>query len=162
MHVLTETVGNRAEAIDPKDVPRELLNLRNVRTLPFALAVFLAVLGMSAIGHSLFTSVRHRRRDFAVYQAMGITRLGTTATVLSQATTIAAVGLAVGVPVGIVAGRFGWQQITDRVPLRFVTPVALVAFGLVVPLAILITNALAVIPSRRASRLKPAMILRSE
>ncbi len=162
MQVLTEAVGNRAEAIDVKDIPRELLNLRNVRMLPFVLAVFLAVLGMSAIGHSLFTSVRHRRRDFAVYRAMGITRRGATAIVLSQATTVAATGLAIGIPLGIIAGRFGWQQITDRVPLRFVAPVAFVAFAVVVPLALLIANALAVIPSRRASRLRPAVVLRSE
>ena len=52
--------------------PQDVLNLRNVRPLPRALAAFLVLLGVAALGHALVTSVRRRRHELAVLRADGL------------------------------------------------------------------------------------------
>ncbi len=146
----------------PVDQPVELSNLHNVRTLPTVLAIFLAVLGAVAVGHALLSSVVRRRRDFAVLQSLGVTRGGVRAMIAAQATVVGVAGLVLGVPVGLIAGRAGWQAITDRVPLTFRSPLTVVAVVIIVPAALLAANVLAVIPGRRAAKVKPALVLRSE
>ncbi len=159
---LATAFGSTVSAVMPVDQPLELANLHNVRTLPTVLAIFLAVLGAVAVGHALFSSVYRRRRDFAIMQSLGITRSGVRAMIASQATVVGVAGLAVGVPIGLIAGRAGWQSIAERVPLTFRSPLTAIAIVLVVPVALIAANLLAIIPGRRASRTKPAMVLRSE
>jgi hypothetical protein len=159
---LDQAFAGRTQGVEPAPIPLELTNLRNVRRLPLLLAGFLLALGLSAIGHGLFTSVRRRARELAITRALGMTRRNTWAMIAAQATAIAVFGLVAGVPIGIASGRSGWREITRRVPLAFVAPLALVAIVLIAPAAVALANALAVIPSRRAGRLEPARILRSE
>ena len=101
----------------PAEVPVELANLRNVRTLPVLLAGFLALLAVGALSHVLLTSARRRGHDFAVLRALGLDRWRTRLILNSQATAISVVGLVIGVPLGIVLGRTLWRLVTDRVPL---------------------------------------------
>jgi ABC-type lipoprotein release transport system permease subunit len=159
---LATTFGSTVDFVEPAEQPLELANLHNVRTLPTVLAIFLAVLGAVAVGHALFSSVYRRRRDFAVLQSLGVTRSGFRAMIAAQATVVGAAGLLLGVPIGLIAGRAGWQAITDRVPLTFRSPLTAIAVIIVVPVALIAANVLAIIPARRASKAKPALVLRSE
>jgi ABC-type lipoprotein release transport system permease subunit len=159
---LATTFGSTVEFVAPVEEPLELTNLHNVRRLPTVLAIFLAVLGAVAVGHALFSSVYRRRRDFAVLQSLGVTRGGVRGMITAQATVVGLAGLLIGVPVGLVAGREGWRAITDRVPLTFRSPLTVLAVIVVVPVALIAANLLAVIPARRASKAKPALVLRSE
>ena len=159
---LATEFGPTVQAVMPVDQPFELTNLHNVRTLPTVLAIFLAVLGAVAVGHALFSSVYRRRRDFAVMQSLGVTRGGVRAMITAHATVVGVAGLVVGVPIGLIAGRAGWQSITERVPLTFRSPMTAIAIVIVVPIALIAANLLAIIPGRRASKTKPAMVLRSE
>ena len=159
---LATAFGPTVEFVEPVEQPLELANLHNVRTLPTVLAIFLAVLGAVAVGHALFSSVYRRRRDFAVLQSLGVTRGGVRAMIAAQATVVGAAGLLIGVPIGLIAGRAGWQAITDRVPLTFRSPLTAIAVIVVVPVALIAANVLAIIPARRASKAKPALVLRSE
>jgi ABC-type antimicrobial peptide transport system permease subunit len=103
-----------------------------------------------------------RKRELAVLRAIGLTRRGTRAVLSAQATAIATAGLIVGIPVGIVVGRLAWTVVTGRVPLENVPPWPVIGIVLLVPAAIVIANVVAVLPSRRAVRLRPAQILRAE
>jgi hypothetical protein len=144
------------------EVPPELTNLEHVRTLPIVLAVFLVLLGVSALGHVLATSARRRRQEFAVLRSLGLSR-GSTRVVLNvQGTVIGLIGLAVGVPAGIVLGRIGWGLVAESVPIDVVRPVAAVAVLVSIPAALLLANALALWPGHRVARLRPAEVLRSE
>jgi ABC-type lipoprotein release transport system permease subunit len=140
----------------------EVANLRNVRTLPLLLAGFLALLAVGALSHVLLTSARRRRRDFAILRALGLDRRRTRLILNSQATVIGLVGLVVGVPVGVVLGRVLWRLVTDRVPLANVAPFAVIGVVLIVPITVLVANALALWPGQRVARLHPAEILRDE
>jgi predicted lysophospholipase L1 biosynthesis ABC-type transport system permease subunit len=159
---LAEQVGDRAVEVLPADVPPELANLRNVRTLPVVLSVVLAVLAVAALGHVLLTSARRRRRDFAVLRALGLTRRGGRVVLNAQGTAVGLVGLVLGVPLGIAAGRRGWDWVASSVPLRAVPPFAAVAVLLLVPIALVVANVVAVWPGRRVARLRPAQVLRTE
>jgi hypothetical protein len=159
---LGELVGDRAADVSTAEVPPELTNLRNVRTLPVVLAAFLAFLAVAALSHVLLTSARRRRRDFAVLRAVGLTRRGGRVVLNSQGTAIGFVGLLIGIPLGIAAGRTGWDWVAGSVPLQVVPPFAVVALVLLVHVALLIANAVAVWPGRRVARLRPSQVLRSE
>lgn len=159
---LATTFGSTVQYVVPVDQPLELANLHNVRTLPTVLAIFLAVLGAVAVGHALFSSVYRRRRDFAVLQSLGVTRGGVRGMITAHATVVGLAGLLIGVPSGLIAGRAGWQAITDRVPLTFRSPLTMIPVIVVVPVALIAANLLAIIPARRASKAKPALVLRSE
>ena len=75
---------------------------------------------------------------------------------------LAVVGLALGVPLGVLVGRNGWRWVADTVPFIYVGPWAGLALVLVAPLAVVVANLVAAWPARRASTLHPAEILRAE
>jgi ABC-type lipoprotein release transport system permease subunit len=83
-------------------------------------------------------------------------------TVVSQATTLAIVGLAFGLPTGLLLGRAIWHNVATSTPVEYVPPFAVMVLVIVVPAALLIANALAAWPARRAARLRAAEVLRAE
>jgi hypothetical protein len=151
-----------SQAVGPVSIPQELTNLDNVSRLPTVLSIFLALLAVAALSFVLVTSSRSRRRELAVLRAMGLGVRASSLMVYWQATAIAVVGLVVGVPLGIVVGRWGWSQVAARVPLVDVAPLALVVVGLSVPVALALANAVATVPARALSSMRPAEALRAE
>jgi ABC-type antimicrobial peptide transport system permease subunit len=121
----------------------------------------LSLLALVTIVHLLLTSVRRRRRDFAVLRSIGFTRRQVRAAISWQAGTLTAVALSLGIPLGIVCGRVAWRLFAGQlgiVPV-VVLPVILV---LVVPAALALAVAVAAVPGESAARSRPAEILRSE
>ena len=142
--------------------PQDVLLLQNVRTLPQALAVFLALLGVAALGHALVTTVRRRRHDLAVLGAIGLRPRQSAACIFWQAMTVALVALVLGIPLGVAAGRLSWQWVANSTPLLYVAPVAALGIVVAIPTAIILANALAAYPARRAAGVRPAEVLRTE
>jgi ABC-type antimicrobial peptide transport system permease subunit len=68
----------------------------------------------------------------------------------------------IGVPAGIVVGRLLWKQFADSYPVFYVPPLALVAVVLAAPVAVAVSNLLALGPARNATKVRPAEVLRSE
>jgi hypothetical protein len=142
--------------------PGEVANLSGVRALPGWLAAFVAFLGVASLGHVLLTTVWRRRGELATLRSLGFTGLQTFRCLVWQAMTIALVGVVIGVPLGLVAGRAAWFAVTDPIgvatdpsrPLLFILAVGL---GAVVVAALV-----ALVPGWRAARLRPAEALRSE
>jgi hypothetical protein len=148
--------------VQSNEIPSELTNLKYVRTLPLVLAVFLALLALAALLHVLTTVARTRKSVFAVLRALGMTRRSTRAVINVQGTTIAVVGLVVGIPVGVLVGRSAWNLIAESVPIANVSVQQWLALVTVVVVALVAANLLALWPGRRAARLHPAEVLRSE
>jgi hypothetical protein len=159
---LGKALGDGVGVVETVEVPPELTNLRNVRSLPTLLAGFLALLAVAALGHVLATSVRRRRHEFAVLRALGVTRRGVRLILSAQGTAIGLAGILLGIPLGLAVGRMGWQALTDQVPLLYASPFGLLAVVAVVPAVIGVANLLAVWPGHRAAKLRPAEVLRSE
>ncbi|HVU72391.1 MAG TPA: ABC transporter permease [Mycobacteriales bacterium] len=158
---LTNDLGEVDRAADFSPI-EEQQNLKSVRVQPLLLGGFLLLLALGAVGHALAASVRRRRHDVAVLRALGMTRWQSRLTVAVQATVLAAVGLAFGIPLGIAAGRSSWRALADATPIIYVPPLAAVAVLLSVPVAVAVANALAALPARRAARLEVGRILRAE
>lgn len=159
---LASALGDKAQGAMAPDQPDEYRNLRNVRSLPVVLAIFLGLLAVAALTHVLMTIARTRAGDFAVLRTLGMTRRATRSVLHVQGTAIAAVGLVVGLPLGVFLGRVIWRQITERVPLQTVTPYAWLALAALVAGTVVAANTVALWPARRAARLRPAQLLRTE
>jgi hypothetical protein len=158
---LGEEVGDAA-LISTASEPADQQNLRNVRALPQLFAVFSLVLAVGALAHVSSSVLRRRRGELAVLRSLGFTPRQARACLAWQATTLAAVGLVIGVPLGVALGRVTWRLVAEATPMVYVEPLALLALVVVVPAALLIANLLAAVPGHRAARLRPAEVLRTE
>jgi ABC-type lipoprotein release transport system permease subunit len=84
------------------------------------------------------------------------------ATVAWQATALALVAIAVGVPAGVVLGRWTWRLVAENVGSVSPSIVPIGAVLLVVPGTLIVANALAVGPAWTAGRVRPSEALRVE
>ena len=85
------------------------MNFGHVQNLPLILAGLLATLGSATLAHTLVTSVRRRARDLAVLRTLGFLPRQVRRVVAWQSTTFVCVALAIGLPLGIAAGRLVWD-----------------------------------------------------
>jgi FtsX-like permease family len=142
--------------------PAQIVNYRSIGSTPVVLSLGLAIGAIFALGLTLIASVRRRRRDLALLKALGFTQRQLAQSVAWQAATIAAFGVIVGVPLGILSGRELWilfAQSLNAVPYATVpvATVALIGLG-----ALVFAVVLSAIPGRSAARTSSALVLHSE
>ncbi|MGZ6898624.1 MAG: FtsX-like permease family protein [Acidimicrobiia bacterium] len=143
-------------------VPVEIDRLRQIDWLPVGLAALLGVLAIAAVGHALVVGSRRRRHDLALLKVLGFTRRQVRGVVAWQATTIALVGLVVGIPLGLLVGRLVWRRVADGLGVAVDASLPLLALMLVAAVAIALVNLVAVVPAGRAARCRTATVLRTE
>jgi ABC-type lipoprotein release transport system permease subunit len=156
--------GPRGEQVDAAGVerPADLTDYERVRETPIVLAGMLAILGVATVAHALVTTVRRRRRDLAVLKTLGFTRRQVSWAVAWQATVIGLIAVAVGLPIGIAAGRLAWALTAENIGTIAEPVTPLLAVLLAVPAVLLVTNAVAVVPGWLAGRTRAGAALRSE
>jgi len=154
--------GGRAFTFTPPAAVPEVQQIKDLEALPLALSAFLALLAIGAVGHALSTAVHRRRHDLAVMRALGMTRRQTRLVIATQASLLAAIGLVVGVPLGVALGRGIWRVVAGFTPLAYQPPLAVWALLLIGPVALLAANALAAWPGQHAARLRTGQVLRTE
>jgi hypothetical protein len=154
--------GGGAFPFTPPGPAEPLTSLEDLAVLPTALGGFLALLAVGAVGYALSTAVRRRGRELAVLRTLGLTSRQTRLVIVTQATLLAVVGLAAGIPLGLLVGRAIWRLVADLTPLAYQPPFSPWALALIVPAALLSANLLALWPGRRAARLSPGQVLRAE
>jgi len=150
--------GTVLRAVRPADVE----NLRRVDHLPSLLAALFAAVALLTVGHMLMSSVRRRRHDVAILRTMGFVRRQVSAAVAWQATTVALVGLVVGLPLGLAAGRWAWGLVARQLGVLSQPVVPVLLVSVVVAGALVAANILASLPGLVAARTRPAEILRTE
>jgi ABC-type antimicrobial peptide transport system permease subunit len=106
--------------------------------------------------------VIRRRREAGVLKALGFTRRQVASSMLWQTTTVALVGIAIGVPAGVAAGRIIWRALASNLGVLPVPVVNTWAIAAVASGTIVIANVLAIGPAVAASRARPATLLRAE
>jgi putative ABC transport system permease protein len=142
--------------------PTDLGALERVGGLPSVVALVLAVGGLLSLAVVLVSSVRRRRWELATFKAIGFVRRQVAVAITWQATTLVVLGLVVGLPLGIAAGRLLWLFLADRVgaPDVPVVPVGQLAALVVVTLvAGALTGA---VPALLATRTRASTALRAE
>jgi putative ABC transport system permease protein len=142
--------------------PAAIVDYTSVRGTPLVLSALLALLAIGALAHVLLTSVRRRARDLAMLRTLGLVRGQLLRVVFWQAAAMAMAALLVGVPAGLLAGRWAWMLFANSAGVR---PAARIP-GLVVLLVLPATLAVAVIiaarPGVQAARIRPAVTLRRD
>jgi hypothetical protein len=140
--------------------PTSLVNFGEAVNFPLIFGAVLAVFGAATLAHLLVVSVSRRRRDVGLLKVLGFVNRQVVSTVSWQATTLALVGVLVGVPLGLVVGRGVWNTFAFNLGVVPVTvlPILLVA---AITVGVLVgANAIAIAPAWAATRSKAGDLLR--
>ncbi|MGZ4212832.1 MAG: FtsX-like permease family protein, partial [Actinomycetota bacterium] len=97
----------------------------------------------------------------AILKTLGFVRAQVRAAVAWQSSVLVMISVVVGLPLGVIAGRWAWMTYTNHNGLRPVPIVSLLLLVLI-PVALMVANAVAAFPARAAARTEPALILRTE
>ena len=89
--------------------PVELVNFGESVNFPLLFGGLLALFGAATMVHLLLVSVSRRQAEAGLLKVLGFARYQVAAVVSWQATAVALVGIAAGVPLGIAAGRVFWR-----------------------------------------------------
>jgi hypothetical protein len=152
----------RFYSVLPVQRPAEIVNYKTMGAMPAILAGGLAAGAVVGLGLTLIASVRRRRRDFALLKTLGFTRGQLAAAVAWQSSVIAAVGLVIGVPLGIAAGRWLWLAFARELSAVPDPVVPAGSIALAVVTALVLANLVAALPGRAAARTPAALLLRAE
>jgi ABC-type lipoprotein release transport system permease subunit len=115
-----------------------------------------------AFAFTVVATVRRRRRDLALLKTLGFTRRQLSACIAWQSSVSVLTGLIIGIPLGIVFGRWLWLAFARQigtVPFASVSVPSMVVLGVS---AILLANVVAFFPGRAAARTAAAIALRAE
>jgi hypothetical protein len=153
---------NYGVSVVPVQRPAEIVNYRSMGTTPAILGAALGAGAITALGLTLIASVRRRRRDLALLKALGFTKRQLAATVAWQASVAVGIGIVVGVPLGIVLGRFLWDLFAHQIHVVAAPSVPTVSVILVAAGALALANVVAAIPGRIAARTPTAVLLHAE
>jgi MacB-like periplasmic core domain/FtsX-like permease family len=151
-----------ADTLSPAVTPSDLTTFSHIRTLPIVFASLLAFLAAASFAHGLITSVRRRGRDLAILACVGFVRRQIRITILWQALTLALVALGLGGPLGAVLGRWVWSVYASGLGVLPRPTVPVVIFAIAIPATVGAVALIALWPARSATRLRPAIALRTE
>jgi ABC-type antimicrobial peptide transport system permease subunit len=143
------------------DAPSNVDNLDELGALPAALASFLALLAAIALAHALASTPRRRRHDLAVLRVLGFVGAQMRSMLRWQALVVVALGLLVGVPSGIFAGRRIWSALAGAIGVVDDWSFPWLTVVIVVPVALGVAALLAILPGRAAARVPPNRVLRT-
>jgi len=164
---LTPAARKAVAAIDP-NVPlanittqdavrdRNINQERLLATLCGALAGLALLLSCIGLYGLMAYHVARRTREFAIRMALGASRRNIADPILREALLLAALGVAIGVPVALTLARFIKSQLYGVAPTD---PVTLIGAGV---LLIAVAVLAAWIPARRAAKVDPMAALRHE
>jgi hypothetical protein len=136
--------------------------LRSSRVLPRILGVFLALLGLGALGHALALAVRRRSAELAVLRALGMTPRQTRGAIGVQSLVVAAIGVVFGIPLGIAVGRTVWRAATDLWSLHYLAPSGTEALVVLAGSVLVLGALLALLPAGRAANTPIVEALKAE
>jgi predicted lysophospholipase L1 biosynthesis ABC-type transport system permease subunit len=155
-------VAGRSLIVLPRETPDDIVNFGRVQNMPLVLGAVLALLGAATLTHTLVTAIGRRRRDLAVFKTVGFVRGQITSTVAWQATTMVAIALLAGLPVGVALGRWAWITLAHQIGVVSEPVTPLPTLLLLVPATVLLANLIALAPASLAARIRPALALRAE
>jgi ABC-type antimicrobial peptide transport system permease subunit len=142
--------------------PTNLVNFGEAVNFPLILSLVVVLFGIGTLLHLLLTSLNRRRRETGLLKSLGMLRRQIAYCVSWQTTTVAVIGIVIGVPLGIAAGRLVWTAFATNLGVES-TPVVTIALLAAVALGTLVVaNVLALVPALLAARARPASLLRSE
>ncbi|MEY2415394.1 MAG: putative transport system permease protein, partial [Ilumatobacteraceae bacterium] len=95
--------------------PARILNFGRVRSVPQIVEAFAALLTLLVLLHSLATVASRRRHDLSVLRAIGMRPKQARRVLWWHGGILAAMAVAIGLPLGVVGGRLLWHAVTDSI-----------------------------------------------
>ncbi len=141
--------------------PTSLINFGEAVNFPLIFGAMLAVLGAATLAHLLVVSVSRRRREVGLLKVLGFVNRQVASAVIWQATTLALIGIVIGVPLGVVAGRDVWGAFANNLGAVPVSVVPIWLVCVMVAGVAVVANLIAIAPAMVATRAKPGDLLRS-
>jgi hypothetical protein len=141
--------------------PAEIINYRSIGDIPLYLSLGFALGVIIAFAFTVVSLVRRRRRDLALLKTLGFTRRQLSECIAWQSSATVLTGLAVGIPLGILVGRWLWDEFARQiyaVPFATIPTVSLVVLA---ASALVVANVIAYVPGRNAARVA-AVALRGD
>ncbi len=140
----------------------EIVNADDITGSSALLGGAVALSALASLMLALTAAVRRRRHDLALLKALGFTRRQVSATIAWQATSTVAVGLLIGVPVGIAVGRLTWTLFARQLDVVAEPAVPIIVIAFIAVAALVAANALAAFPARYARTVPAALVIRGE
>ena len=168
-----DAVVRRISAADPDGTPggtyeqpvtraADIRNYDEMRSLPIALAAFLATATAVAFLVTLVTAVRARKRDLALLRTLGLTTRQVKTALIVQTLVTVFVTLVIGIPLGILAGRLTWIRYAGDIGVDTHPVVPLLLILVVAGAVALLAAAFTLIPASATARSSTAQTLRTE
>ncbi len=142
--------------------PPAVKNLGEVEHLPRPLALLLGLLAAATLLHAAWTGTTQRSRELVTLRALGVTRRSTAVIAWTQSLAVVAIGLLIGVPLGVVAGRQTWRPIAEDAHVVVRPVLSWWSLGLVVGTIVVAGLVVAALAGHRVQRLRPAAALRAD
>jgi hypothetical protein len=146
----------------PVETPDTFVNFGGAEATPLMVGGIMAALAAGTLAYVLVSAVQRRRHDFALLKALGFVRAQLAATVACEATVVAVLAVAIGLPLGIAAGRWAWAMLAAELGVIEVWRLPAIALAGVVAGALVLAIVIAALPGRAAAATEPATVLRSE
>ncbi len=122
----------------PRVLGASIVNANQMSGQPLAMALALGAAALLSLTVAVVSSARRRRREMAVLQTLGLTYRQLRGIVAWQTLTLLSIAIVVGVPLGIVAGRWTWTGFASSLG---VAPITVVPLGsLTVGLTLLVVT----------------------
>jgi hypothetical protein len=156
------TTGGFERVIKESFRPARISNIERVRSVPLIIEAFAGLLTLLVLVHSLATVSGRRRRELSVLRALGMKPSDARHVLWWHGAILGALTVAIGLPLGVVAGRMFWRAITTSIDSVYSprAPWALLAVVAAASLMLSVTVGAAL--SRRAVPHSIARLLRSE
>jgi FtsX-like permease family len=142
----------------PVQYPAEIINYRSIGDIPLYLSLGFALGVVIAFAFTVVSLVRRRRRDLALLKTLGFTRRQLSECIAWQASATVLTGLLVGIPLGILAGHWLWDEFARQI---FAVPFATIPTESLMVLAasaLVVANVIAYVPGRNAARVAAAAL----
>ncbi len=139
--------------------PTSLVNFGEAVDFPLIFGAIVAIFGAGTLIHLLVVSVSRRRRETGLLKVLSFVNSQVVWAVSWQATTLALVGIIVGIPLGLIAGRAIWDLFASHLGVvpQTVVPVRLV--GVLAVTVVVVANLLAVGPAVAATKARAGRLL---
>ncbi len=142
--------------------PSDIRDYSGVRDTPLFLGALLGLLAVGTLSHALLAGVRRRYRDLAMLKTLGLLRSQLLRVVFWEASTLAGAALLVGLPLGVIAGRWAWVIFAGSAGVAGQADVPVPLVLLAIPATVALANLIAAGPGWTAARVPAATVLRSE
>ncbi len=159
---LAEDYGFQFNVFTEPQTPGFVRNLAVSTDIARALAWFFAMLAAFGVLHALVVTMQQSSRDNAVLRAIGFRPRQVRGAILTQSVVLGVAAGVVGVPTGLVLGRFVWRLLVQHTEAIAAPVMPWPIVALVIPATLLAVALLSWWPGRLAVRHQPGAVLRTD